>query len=89
MCQIALQAAAKQAGLESVGLVTQSQLLLGIGEATQFADAFEPCVLPQERAKVALQLKHLISPEGMGETFQSLAVARGVDTELSGLRFGK
>jgi SAM-dependent MidA family methyltransferase len=85
----ALQAAAKQAGLESVGLVTQSQLLLGIGEATQFADAFEPCVLPQERAKVALQLKHLISPEGMGETFQSLAVARGVDTELSGLRFGK
>ena len=51
-------------------LVTQSQFLMGIGEANQFADAFEECRLPQERAKVALQLKHLVTPAGMGESFQ-------------------
>ena len=59
--------------------VTQSQFLIGIGEQTQFADAFQECRLPQERAKVALQLKHLISPGGMGETFQVLLMARGVE----------
>jgi len=31
--------------------------------------------LPQERAKVALQLKHLISPSGMGEAFQVLLLS--------------
>ncbi len=74
----ALQAVAANENLNALALLTQSQLLLGIGESTQFADAFENCVLPQERAKVALQLKHLISPEGMGETFQVLVLSRGV-----------
>ena len=88
----ALRAAGETAGLEPLGLVTQSQFLLGIGEANEFADAFEDTRLPQERAKVALQLKHLITPAGMGETFQVLALARGVEKEkaarLSGLNFG-
>jgi SAM-dependent MidA family methyltransferase len=88
----ALRAAGEGAGLETAGLVTQSQFLLGIGEANEFADAFEDTRLPQERAKVALQLKHLITPSGMGETFHVLAMARGVEKEeaarLSGLSFG-
>ncbi len=63
-------------GLSRLALLTQSQFLLGIGEETQFADAFQDCKLPQERAKVALQLKHLISPEAMGETFQVLLLSR-------------
>jgi SAM-dependent MidA family methyltransferase len=58
----------------------------------EFADAFEGSRLPQERAKVALQLKHLITPAGMGESFQVLVGSRGVKREalesLSGLRFG-
>jgi SAM-dependent MidA family methyltransferase len=74
-------------------LVTQSQFLLGIGEANQFADAFEDCRLPQERAKVALQLKHLVTPAGMGESFQVLIANKGVEQEkvnsLSGLSFGR
>jgi SAM-dependent MidA family methyltransferase len=74
----ALAAAAEQIGMEVRNLVTQSQFLMTIGEATQFADAFEDCRLPQERAKVALQLKHLITPAGMGETFQVLIASRGV-----------
>ena len=89
----ALAAAAEQSGMQVQPLLTQSQFLLGIGEHDQFADAFEECRLPQERAKVALQLKHLVTPAGMGESFQVLVAAKGITTEkvagLSGLTFGK
>jgi len=89
----ALAAAAAQNGMQAQPLITQSQFLLGIGEHNQFADAFEECRLPQERAKVALQLKHLITPEGMGESFRVLLASKGVEEELvstlSGLMFGK
>jgi SAM-dependent MidA family methyltransferase len=72
-------------------LLTQSQFLLGIGERNQFADAFEDCQIPQERAKVALQLKHLVTPAGMGENFQVLIASHGIDPKriagLSGLSF--
>ena len=87
----ALAGAAEQAGMRSEKLLTQSQFLMGIGEKTQFADAFEECRLPQERAKVALQLKHLVTPAGMGETFHVLLASRGIEQAkfeaLSGLRF--
>jgi len=89
----ALRAAGEQAGLDCLGLVTQSQFLMGIGEETQFSDAFEDARLPQERAKRALQLKHLVTPAGMGETFQVLVMSKGVEGKraggLSGLRFGR
>ena len=89
----ALRARGAELGLEDVALLTQSQFLIGIGEETQFADAFQDCALPQERAKVALQLRHLIAPEGMGETFQVLLMSRGLDKEraaqLSGLRLAR
>jgi SAM-dependent MidA family methyltransferase len=89
----ALGAAAEAGGMLSHKLRTQSQFLLGIGENNQFADAFEECRLPQERAKVALQLKHLVTPAGMGETFHVLVASKGIDAEdverLSGLSFGK
>ncbi len=75
----ALAAAAAQAGMQVQNLRTQSQFLMRIGEANQFADAFEDCRPPQERAKVALQLKHLVTPAGMGESFQVLVASRGVD----------
>ncbi len=89
----ALRAAGEQAGLECLGLVTQAQFLMGIGEETQFSDAFEDARLPQERAKRALQLKHLVTPAGMGETFQVLVMARGVEKgkagQLRGLLFAR
>jgi SAM-dependent MidA family methyltransferase len=88
----ALQAAAEGAGMISQKLLTQSQFLLGIGEGNQFADAFEECRLPQERAKVALQLKHLVTPAGMGESFQVMLLGKGASLQrvaaLSGLNFG-
>ncbi len=89
----ALAGAAEPNGMRTHKLLTQSQFLLGIGEANQFADAFEDCRLPQERAKVALQLKHLVTPAGMGETFHVLVGSKGVDRDkverLSGLSFGR
>jgi SAM-dependent MidA family methyltransferase len=89
----ALAAAAEKHRMETHKIITQSQFLLGIGEANQFADAFEECRLPQERAKVALQLKHVVTPAGMGESFQVLIASRGVEQErsgsLSGLSFGR
>ena len=89
----ALAAAAAKHGMRTHKLVTQSQFLMGIGEANQFADAFEECRLPQERAKVALQLKHLVTPAGMGESFHVLIASKGIAEEtvsaLSGLNFGR
>ena len=89
----ALAAAAEKHGMRTQKLITQSQFLMGIGEANQFADAFEACRLPQERAKVALQLKHLVTPAGMGESFQVLIASKGVEEEkvsaLAGLSFGR
>ncbi len=88
----ALAAAAEKHGMQTHRLVTQSQFLMGIGEANQFADAFEECRLPQERAKVAMQLKHLVTPAGMGESFHVLIAHKGIETEkasaLAGLNFG-
>ncbi len=88
----ALADAAEKRGLQAQRLVTQSQFLMGIGEANQFADAFEDCGLPQERAKVALQLKHLVTPAGMGESFHVLVASKGILAEkvsaLVGLSFG-
>ncbi|MGA9901842.1 MAG: SAM-dependent methyltransferase [Terriglobales bacterium] len=89
----ALAAACEEVGARCETLLTQSQFLLGIGEGNQFADAFEDCRVPQERAKVALQLKHLVTPVGMGETFQVLIASRDVHPDrisaLSGLSFAK
>jgi SAM-dependent MidA family methyltransferase len=89
----ALAAAAEKHGMRTHKLITQSQFLMGIGEANQFADAFEECRLPQERAKVALQLKHLVTPAGMGESFHVLVASKGIAQEriesLSGLNFGR
>jgi len=89
----ALAAAVERQGMQAQPLLTQSQFLMGIGEENQFADAFEQCRLPQERAKVALQLKQLVTPAGMGETFHVLVASKGVPMDateqLRGLSFGK
>ena len=89
----ALAAMARAAGLQAFPLVTQAQFLMGIGEETQFADAFADCKLPQEQAKVALQLKHLATPAGMGDFFHVLVLTRGIEkgktAVLDGLKFAR
>jgi SAM-dependent MidA family methyltransferase len=82
----ALASGCAEAGMRVEQLRTQAQFLMGIGEKNQFADAFEECRMPQERAKVALQLKHLVTPVGMGETFKVLIASRTIDPEkIAGL----
>jgi SAM-dependent MidA family methyltransferase len=89
----ALETVAKENHLDVLALIKQSQLLVGIGEVNEFADAFEDTVTPQERAKVALQLKHLVTPEGIGEVFDVLVLGRGVPHDaaraLHGLKFAR
>jgi SAM-dependent MidA family methyltransferase len=89
----ALSAAAEENGAPAQPILTQSQFLMGIGESNQFADAFEDCRLPQERAKVALQLKHLVTPAGMGESFHVLVATKGMAPaqieRFSGLSFAR
>jgi SAM-dependent MidA family methyltransferase len=87
----ALAAALEQNEMRAEKLLTQSQFLMGIGEGNQFADAFEDCRLPQERVKVALQLKHLVTPAGMGESFHVLIASKAVEnaSRLAGLSFGR
>lgn len=89
----ALQAAAHECHLDLLALVKQSQFLIGIGEANEFGDAFEDNMLPQERAKTALQLKHLVTPAGIGEVFDVLVLGRGVPHDaaraLHGLNFAR
>jgi len=81
----------KQDGMDVMPLLRQSQFLIGIGEETQFADVFEGCTLPQEHTKRALQLKHLITPEGLGEAFKVLVMYKGIPRRevgrLNGLKF--
>lgn len=88
-----LAALAGKHGMQTHKLLTQSQFLLGIAETTQFGDAFAECALPQERAKRALQLKHLITPAGMGESFHVLVGSKGIETgwekSLTGLNFAR
>ncbi len=88
-----LAAAALEGGMRVCPLLTQSQFLMGIGQQNQFADAFEDCRLPPERAKVALQLKHLLTPAGVGESFHVLVATKGVPAAqiagLSGLSFSR
>ena len=89
----AVETVAKENHLDVLALIKQSQLLVGIGEVNEFADAFEDTVTPQERAKVALQLKHLVTPEGIGEVFDVLVLGRGVPHDaaraLHGLKFAR
>jgi SAM-dependent MidA family methyltransferase len=89
----ALRQTALAAGMEAGQILTQAQFLMGIGEGNEFADAFADVQSPQEHAKVALQLKNLVTPAGMGEIFQVLLLRRGVDKDkaqrLAGLRYGR
>ena len=87
----ALAAAAREYGVEPLALVTQSQFLVGIGEDTQFADAFSECKLPQEHTKRALQLKHLDHAGRHGRSVSragdEFAGRKGKGRPLSGLKF--
>jgi SAM-dependent MidA family methyltransferase len=74
------------AGLERAGLVTQSEFLVALGRANEFADLYEPGQSEIEKLRARLLLKNLIHPEGLGEKFQVLIQRKGVGSvPLTGL----
>jgi SAM-dependent MidA family methyltransferase len=75
----ALESWGKRAGLETVGLTSQTAFLLALGQGNEFADLYDEGQTEAERTKARLQLKTLIHPEGMGERFQVLVQRKGVD----------
>ena len=82
----ALEVWGRRAGLEQTGLVTQSQFLVALGRANEFADLYEPGQSEVEKLRARLSLKNLIHPEGLGEKFQVLIQHKGVENpRLTGL----
>ena len=76
----------RRAGLERTGLVTQSQFLVALGRANEFADLYEPGQSEMDKLRARLALKSLIHPEGLGETFQVLIQHKGIENpQLTGL----
>ncbi|MBV8893862.1 MAG: SAM-dependent methyltransferase [Acidobacteria bacterium] len=87
----AIAAALQRSGMHPQKLVTQSEFLMGIGESTEFRDAFQDCRLPEDHRKASLRLKLLVTPAGLGETFQVQVATKRVSLDavsrLSGLKF--
>jgi SAM-dependent MidA family methyltransferase len=82
----ALQLWGRRAGLQTTGLVTQSQFLIALGRANEFADLYEPGQSEIEKLRARLSLKNLIHPEGLGEKFQVLIQHKGIkNPRLTGL----
>jgi SAM-dependent MidA family methyltransferase len=76
----------RRSGLERTGLVTQSQFLVALGRANEFADLYEPGQSEIEQLRARLLLKNLIHPEGLGEKFQVLIQHKGIENpRLTGL----
>ncbi len=73
-------------GLERLGLVSQMEFLLALGQANEFEDLYEPGSTETERLRARLLFKTLIYPEGMGERFSVLIQQKGVlGARLTGL----
>lgn len=75
----ALAQAGINAGFDLVNYLPQSRLLLGAGLPQAFEGAF--ATAPNEVARLALaqQVRKLTLPEQMGERFQAMLFARGLD----------
>jgi SAM-dependent MidA family methyltransferase len=77
----------RRAGLERIGLVSQSHFLMALGRANDFADLYEPGDSEAQRVRARLLFKTLIFPEGMGETFHVMIQGKGVSAvPLTGLQ---
>ncbi len=80
----ALAEAGVGAGFELVGYASQAQFLLASGLAELLEAAQD--LGDVERLRTTAEAKRLVLPGDMGERFQAIAFARGVDDALPGLR---
>jgi SAM-dependent MidA family methyltransferase len=82
----ALEVAGKCIALQRTGRVSQSRFLTALGRANEFADLYHDGQSELERMQARQQLKELVHPEGMGETFQVLIQHKGITApQLTGL----
>lgn len=81
----ALQHWGKRSGLQTAGLVSQTEFLLALGRGNEFEDLYEPGATEAERLRARLLFKNLIHPEGMGERFHVLIQQKGETAALTGL----
>ncbi|MGA9341837.1 MAG: SAM-dependent methyltransferase [Rhodanobacteraceae bacterium] len=80
----ALAEAGVAAGFDFVGYAPQGQFLLASGLPALIEDAQD--LAESARLQVVAEAKRLTLPSDMGERFQAIAFARGVENALSGLR---
>jgi SAM-dependent MidA family methyltransferase len=74
------------AGLERLGLVSQTRFLLGLAGLNRFADLEFDGWSEAEKTRGRLSFQNLVNPEGLGERFRVFIQAKGVGTvKLSGL----
>lgn len=83
----ALEERARELGLRVLGRTTQDRFLIGNGILEVFETEDPDRWQDPVEVKRRLQVKQLINPQGMGRTFQLLALGRGLDEQpaLSGL----
>ena len=71
---------AKASDLEVLGYSTQAMFLISLGIEQYLLSAKDEKI----RQSLAQQIKHLVLPSAMGESFKVLALGKGIDTKLSG-----
>ena len=70
------------AGLDVLGFCTQAAFLLGAGIDVLLGEARDGA----EQARLAAEARRLLLPGEMGEAFKLLALGRGIDVPLAGVR---
>jgi len=82
----ALEDRARALGLRVLGLTTQDRFLISNGILEVFRPDDPARLHDPRRVKLRLQAMQLIHPSGMGRRFKVLALAKGCDPVLTGLR---
>ena len=75
----ALAEAGNQAGFGVAAYLPQAQFLIGAGLQQAFEDAYTQATDEAARYRLAQEVKRLTLPDQMGECFQAMLLARGLD----------
>ncbi|MHA6205017.1 class I SAM-dependent methyltransferase [Dyella soli] len=75
----ALAEAGNSAGFGVAGYLSQAQFLIGSGLQQAFEEAYEQAADEAARYRLAQEVKKLTLPDQMGERFQAMLFARGMD----------
>lgn len=75
----------RKAGLERLGLVSQTNFLLGVTRRNHFAELEADGMTETDKTRLRLSFQNLVNPEGLGERFWVMVQGKGVGkVDLSG-----